>query len=242
MNCFIRFSLIIGFLCWGGFAVAGEFKFLSNRTQSLENYSFDDVENSFSGDVDFSTIQKISRDVFEDLLNEGVPAGFRGPFKKVCRNSLEIAEKHQIDPFWLLAIMWTESGYRPKAVSRKGAEGLMQIMPGTSKDIVKKFMKGRSHKMNQTAKNIEMGALYLKHLLQIFEGNYVHATAAYNMGPFNVSKRLRKGRVIGSSNAYLSKVTFAYNSLTSHYRQKIRSDFNQVALASSGQSALNYFF
>jgi len=237
MDFFVRKLLIVTALVCGMSSIAS-----FGSSKSLENYRFNYVEKSFSGDMDLTSIQSVSRDVFESLLNDGIPASFRYPFSKVCRNSLEIAEKHQIDPFWLLAIMWTESGYRPGVVSPKGAEGLMQIMPGTHKEITNKLMKGGSRRMNRTAKNIEMGAIYLKHLLRIFDGNYVFATAAYNMGPFNVSRRLHKGRNIGSSNRYLRRVAFAYNSLTSHYRELIRTRSSEIAMDTRDMLQFNSIF
>lgn len=78
------------------------------------------------------------------------------------------------------AVIRTESGYRPNAVSRTGARGLMQLMPGTAGDL------GVTDAFDPS-QNIEGGARYLRQLFDRF-GTVELAVAAYNAGPGNVSK------------------------------------------------------
>ena len=74
------------------------------------------------------------------------------------------------------AVIEQESGYRPCAVSRKGAQGLMQIMPDTAADLhVKDAF--------DPQENIAAGAKYLKQLLDKYKGDNKLAIAAYNAGP-----------------------------------------------------------
>ena len=76
----------------------------------------------------------------------------------------------------IAAVMRQESGFDARAVSRKGAKGLMQLMPETAKEL------GVADVFDP-AQNVEGGARYLRSLLDKYGGNLVQALAAYNAGP-----------------------------------------------------------
>jgi len=86
-----------------------------------------------------------------------------------------------VDPALLRAIIHAESAFNPNAVSIKGAQGLMQLMPGTASDL------GVDNAFD-ASQNIRGGAQYLAGLLKQFNGNERMATAAYDAGPQNVQK------------------------------------------------------
>lgn len=96
------------------------------------------------------------------------------------------------DVEWALvhALIRQESRYDVEAVSSAGARGLMQLMPGTAKETAKKA--GLRHETawltQQPGHNIELGTLYLKRLLNKYDGNYAMALAAYNAGPSRVDR------------------------------------------------------
>lgn len=86
-----------------------------------------------------------------------------------------------VDRALLRAVIHAESAFNPLAVSSKGAQGLMQLMPGTAGDL------GVTDAFD-VAQNIRGGARYLAQLLQAFKGDTQLATAAYNAGPGAVQK------------------------------------------------------
>ena len=91
------------------------------------------------------------------------------------------------------AIMRQESQFDPQAVSHAGARGLMQLMPGTAREVSGKLgLAYRQSSLNSdTDYNIRLGSSYIDQMLRYFGGNYVLAIAAYNAGPGNVNKWLR---------------------------------------------------
>jgi soluble lytic murein transglycosylase-like protein len=87
----------------------------------------------------------------------------------------EAARAYRVDAALLHAVIAAESGYDPAAVSRKGATGLMQLMPETARRF------GVENRLDP-AQNIRGGAQYLSHLLTLFDQNLELALAAYNAG------------------------------------------------------------
>lgn len=94
---------------------------------------------------------------------------------------LKAAQRHDVDPAIIKAIIMAESGFNPKAVSNKGARGLMQLMPRTAKYLGVKDSFNPEH-------NINGGVRYFKVLLDRFDCDVKLALAAYNAGSRNVKK------------------------------------------------------
>jgi hypothetical protein len=90
------------------------------------------------------------------------------------------ARAHMVDPLLVHSVIQVESNYNPYAVSNKGAEGLMQLMPSTSR------MLGVTNSFDPV-ENIEAGVKYLKYLQSMYHDDRL-ALAAYNAGPSAVSK------------------------------------------------------
>jgi soluble lytic murein transglycosylase-like protein len=114
----------------------------------------------------------------------------------------EMAAKHKVDPALIRAVISAESGYNPSATSRKGAQGLMQLMPGTAQQL------GVSDAYNPH-QNLDAGVRYLRALLDKYNGDLDKALAAYNAGEGAVE---RAGGVprIRETQQYVQKVTDQY--------------------------------
>ena len=108
---------------------------------------------------------------------EKVPLNTRS-FRTEIRSA---ARFNAVEESLIRAIIHAESAYQPDAVSPKGAQGLMQLMPATAAELAV----GNPF---DPADNISGGALYLAQLLDEFNGNVELAAAAYNAGPSAVYK------------------------------------------------------
>lgn len=189
----------------------------------------------FVGDMNFldGSIEEA-----EQKMVELFPPNLQKKVAKIIRPVLVLCEKHQLDPFWVLSVMWTESHFRVEALSHKGAAGLMQVMPETFLETLQ-LMKRKGIRLEaeksdeyfrlkygqlyyQTGhtrmvsklRNLEVGIYYLKGLLQSFANNHHYATVAYNMGPYWTSSRLKNNLPVGINNQYLNKVKKAYSHIT----------------------------
>jgi len=92
-----------------------------------------------------------------------------------------IAQQNRISPRLVHSVIQVESNYDPNAISPKGAQGLMQLIPATAKRF------GVSNAFDPED-NIQGGARYLKHLLELYKGDEALALAAYNAGEGAVSR------------------------------------------------------
>lgn len=91
------------------------------------------------------------------------------------------ASKYGVNASLIKAVIHAESGYNPNAVSRKGASGLMQLMPGTARSL-------KVSNSFDPKDNVEGGVKYLRFLLDTFHGDVSLAVAAYNAGLNKVAK------------------------------------------------------
>jgi hypothetical protein len=97
------------------------------------------------------------------------------------RLAIEAARRHGLDPELVLAVVSVESGFRPQAVSPKGAQGLMQLMPATAASL------GVDDAFDPE-QNLDGGVRHLGTLLTLYGGDLPRALAAYNAGESAVAR------------------------------------------------------
>jgi hypothetical protein len=120
---------------------------------------------------------------------------------------IRAAHRHKVDPAMVQAIIMAESSFNPTAISKKGAVGLMQLMPSTAESLGVKDIFDPEH-------NINGGVLYFRKLLNRFKGNVELALAAYNAG----SRKVREHQGVPPfTQTYIRKVFEYYD----HYKNNL---------------------
>ena len=185
---------------------------------------------------DFDFFDLHSKIDAEKKILDSLPRMLSKKAQVYVRAVLKMSQKHQVDPIWILSVMWTESNFDYSAKSWAGARGLMQIMPDTRKFVYGVYKKQGNTLLAEQEDfnineyfpykvkndyykkhvnkliNIELGIIYLKKLLGSFK-SHKYATVAYNMGPGWTRGRLKRNLPVGQKNEYLDKVRKAYKSI-----------------------------
>jgi soluble lytic murein transglycosylase-like protein len=124
------------------------------------------------------------------------------------------AKRYQLDPALLRAVIQVESNFRQDAISRRGAVGLMQLMPPTAATL-------EVANIHDPLQNIQGGAKQLRHLLDLYHGNLRLALAAYNAGVYRVKCDVPK-----ETKVYIQKVLASYQTYQGHYNVPIEKHEN----------------
>ena len=141
------------------------------------------TQTSFSASPEMSALELANREKIEEMIRE-------------------VSARYRVDPALVRAVIQTESNWNSSAVSRKGALGLMQLVPGTAHQL------GVNNAFDPK-QNLDGGVRYLHTLLERYNGDLDRALAAYNAGPGAVDRaggipRYRETR------EYVQKVTDSY--------------------------------
>ena len=125
------------------------------------------------------------------------------------------ASRNRIDPDFVASVVKAESGFNPAAVSPKGAQGLMQLMPRTAATL------GVENAFDPAA-NVEAGTKYLSQLLDQYDGDVAKALAAYNAGPRRVEQ-------YGGVPPYPETRDYVIRIIEDYNRKKLRQQADSTA-------------
>jgi soluble lytic murein transglycosylase-like protein len=131
-------------------------------------------------DIPTAEIERFEKDLAPPIK---VPANVPVPEQPQTLNQVidSISGRHHLDPDLINSVIHAESGFNARAVSPKGAQGLMQLMPHTASQL------GVANAFDPKA-NVEGGTRYLRELLERYNFDLVKALAAYNAGPHRVEQ------------------------------------------------------
>lgn len=159
---------------------------LSTGAAWAETYIYEEADgtrwitNQKMHGPDWTFIDKYGRPTATKSCKGMTPKKLEARANKYMGLIEQYAEQHQMDPLLIKAVMRTESCFDRRAISRAGAEGLMQLMPKTAQSL------GVLDSFNARL-NIEAGVRYLSQMKKRFKTTRL-ALAAYNAGPHNVKK------------------------------------------------------
>lgn len=174
-------------LVWS--AMAGEYAVLANGARLYaDRHESDGVKvklftKTGTTELDASAVARFEQE--ERTPSAAPPSAPAAPPAAVQTASTrelidKAARKYGLPPAFVRAVVAAESGYHADAVSPKGAIGLMQLMPGTARDM------GADPKVPE--QNVDAGTRYLRDLLLKYDNHAYHALAAYNAGPRAVDR------------------------------------------------------
>ncbi len=157
----------------------------SSRMQAMQRVA--ELENLVSKTS--APTEKVSTPSFNEVMEVVPPVDFsyqlqqpsklsKGDISNIVKST---CQKYGVDDKLVMALINQESGFNQNAISKVGAQGLMQLMPATAKSL------GVTNALDPV-QNIEGGVKYLQGLLNQFHGNKILALAAYNAGPNAVKK------------------------------------------------------
>jgi hypothetical protein len=115
---------------------------------------------------------------------------------------VQAAARHNVDPNLVRSVVKVESNFNPNAVSRKGAMGLMQLMPSTARSL-------KVSNPFDPAQNVDAGVRHLKSLLESYRGDLRLSLAAYNAGSTAVARSAGVPRIRETQN-YVRRITDLY--------------------------------
>jgi len=161
-------------------------------------------------------------------MNVSSLSGFTTGDANIDNYIVDSGHRNAVDPLLLYAIMHQESTFKARAMSNKGARGLMQLMPGTA-------LRFGVSSIWDPRQNIEGGARYVRFLLDQFEGDVQLALAGYNAGEGAVMKYGNRIPPYSETQEYVRRISRRYNLIRDPMAARSANSLSlgQLALAQS---------
>ena len=156
----------------------------------------------------------------------GTLSGFTTGDSAVDGYILDSGRRNSVDPLLLYAIMHQESTFKARAMSPKGARGLMQLMPGTAARF-------GVNSIWDPKQNIEGGTRYMRFLLDMFDGDVNLALAGYNAGEGAVVKYGYRVPPYSETQEYVRRISRRYDLIRDPLAYRNASNYSREQLAAS---------
>jgi peptidoglycan lytic transglycosylase len=198
-------------------------RYATNRTMALK------LAGLLYEAQDYYHSSRLLRIYFPNVLEQGgddVPKSFweqAYPYR-FLEWVKEQTPSDAMDPHLVAAVVREESAYDPKAVSRVGAVGLMQLMPYTGEWVANRvgLTPFNAELLMDGSTNVRLGSWYLQHLVEQFNGNIVLAVASYNAGPEAVGRWAGKG--VRDPDEFIESIP--YNE-TRYFTKRVLRSYNE---------------
>ncbi len=179
------FMLFIAVFCFGSSATAEIYKYVDDRgVVHFSNAPTEVMYKSISKKKNRTSSYSSKRlKYYEPMINE-------------------LSAKYAVDAALIKAVIKAETDFNPNAISRKGAAGIMQLMPRTAARL-------KVYNLFNAEENMEGGVKYLKYLLNMFNNNLTFTIAAYNAGE-NAVKKYQSIPPYAETQNYVRKVLAYY--------------------------------
>jgi soluble lytic murein transglycosylase-like protein len=201
-----RLTLLLSFVLLAATCAKAEYVVLRNG-QRLNVTGYQLAGDKYLLQLNGGVAEVLARDVMDiepeevfKTLAPGAGESVKKPFTELIRAA---AARYSVDPDLISSVIAAESNFDPRAVSRRNARGLMQLVPQTAAQL-------GVQNIFDPKENIEGGTRYLRDLLQLYKNDLALALAAYNAGPERVQQY---GRVppFAETISYVRRVKRAYN-------------------------------
>lgn len=155
----------------------------------------DDSSGALPQDIKNEDVAKFVFKKTRELL----PVPFRKQGKRIASALIDAANRHQMDPIFLMAVIRQESSFRPEARGQHGEIGLMQIKPSTARWVLGFENDGSvsdahvAKLLADPASNIRIGAAYMAKMREKFPAKSVDYISAYNMGAAKYRNKIESG-------------------------------------------------
>ena len=160
------------------------------------------------------------------LNSPGTLSGFTTGDATVDSYIVESGKRNSVDPLLLYSIMHQESTFKPRAMSNKGARGLMQLMPGTA-------VRFGVNNIWDPKQNIEGGTRYMRFLLDKFEGDVRLALAGYNAGEGAVMKYGYRIPPYSETQEYVRRISKRYDLIRDPLAYRYANNYSKEQVAAN---------
>jgi soluble lytic murein transglycosylase-like protein len=192
-------------IAWASFATPARAEYFVLRSgQRLHVSGYQLVDGKYRLQIEGGFVEMLADDVVtiepEDVFTSAPPIPVaKAPFRDFIEAA---ASRYNVDAELIASVISAESNFNPKAISRRNARGLMQLLPTTAARL-------GVHNIFDPAENIDAGTHYLSDLLALYKNDLALTLAAYNAGPLRVQQY---GRVppYAETQLYVRRVRATY--------------------------------